>query len=59
MRGRISLIVLAPELAKDSYNLLREILQANKTTANEEAFSADRIHFENKQSAWARKITIH
>ena len=53
MRGRIPLIVLAPELAKNSYNLLREIRQTNKTPANEEAFFADRIHFENKQSAWA------
>lgn len=41
MRGRISLIVLAPELAKDSYNLLPEIQQANKTAASEEAFFAD------------------
>lgn len=53
MRGRISLIVLAPELANDSYNLLREIRRANKTVANEDAFFADLIHFENKQSAWA------
>ena len=53
MRGRISLIVLAPELANDSYNLLREIRRANKTAANEDAFFADLIHFENKQSAWA------
>lgn len=53
MRGRISLIVLAPELAKDSYNLLPEFGQANKTAANEEAFFADLIHFENEQSAWA------
>lgn len=53
MRGRISLIVLAPELANDSYNLLREIRRANKTAANEETFFADLIQFENKQSAWA------
>lgn len=50
MRGRISLIALAPELAND---LLREIRRANKTAANEETFFADLIHFENKQSAWA------